>query len=723
MRAGTIIASNYSALAQVLGESFLAHHPDSTFTVLVVDDQPIDLPSPIRVVRLDDLDLGTAALDVMKTIYDVMEFSTSVKPSLLRLLLSDDSLGGDDAGGVVACYLDPDIEVFAPFDDQVAPALDRGIVLTPHALYPVPRDGLKVSEGTIMQSGMYNCGFLAVADAARDFLDWWDERLRFDAVVDFEQSQFTDQRWVDWVPSLFDFAICRDPGMNVAWWNIHERPIELSSDAPTTLGRPVRFVHFSGYDPATPELLSKHQLPSPRVDNAPGTGMRTLSDRYGARLVELDHLERRHTPYRWRTSDDGVELTTDVRRRIRTAMLAENRLDPDRRRTPDGFGGGEVSLGSWLAQPDPVHRDPVHRDPAHRDPVHRDPVHRDPVHRDPVHRCQALSDQGSAGAITTDRWRRGVVSAVRSVQTTSDRVAREAGRRIRRFRSAENPRDGSEPFAFLHVPKAAGSSIVASLRDALDDHTWGDQVFDPAWMGPYRHHARPPALARQVLESVDELIDIDAVAGHLTLPTLLTRFELGDIATVVREPRCRLLSHYEYWRGLDAEARDRELPWASSRSAATLDFAEWLADESIAYQSDNTLIRQLVDDPAIPENRFIANDDLARLAKLAGRCIDQLGFVGLVEEGDAVFDRLGRFVGHRLERRRINVTNREPSRAVDLTAIFEHSTHVLASRTAGDALVWRAAARRVGIANPEVLAEQSWMARLGVSVRNETNAS
>ena len=38
MRAGTIVASNYLAMAQVLGESFLEHHPDSTFTVLVVDD-------------------------------------------------------------------------------------------------------------------------------------------------------------------------------------------------------------------------------------------------------------------------------------------------------------------------------------------------------------------------------------------------------------------------------------------------------------------------------------------------------------------------------------------------------------------------------------------------------------------------------------------------------------------------------------------------------------
>src|SRR5947207_13746673 len=42
MRACTIIARNYLAHARVLAASFLEHHPDSTFSVLVIDaeDQP-----------------------------------------------------------------------------------------------------------------------------------------------------------------------------------------------------------------------------------------------------------------------------------------------------------------------------------------------------------------------------------------------------------------------------------------------------------------------------------------------------------------------------------------------------------------------------------------------------------------------------------------------------------------------------------------------------------
>ena len=108
MRAGTIVASNYSAMAHVVGESFLRHHPTSTFTVLIVDDGPCSFPDGIRVIRLADLDLEPADIDVMRSIYDVMEFSTSVKGSFLRTLLNEP---GED---LIACYLDPDIVVYAP---------------------------------------------------------------------------------------------------------------------------------------------------------------------------------------------------------------------------------------------------------------------------------------------------------------------------------------------------------------------------------------------------------------------------------------------------------------------------------------------------------------------------------------------------------------------------------------------------------------------------------
>ena len=54
-----------------------------------------------------------------------------------------------------------------------------------------------------MLAGLFNLGFICVGPTALPFLDWWHERLRLDAVVDPANALFTDQRWVDWVPSLF----------------------------------------------------------------------------------------------------------------------------------------------------------------------------------------------------------------------------------------------------------------------------------------------------------------------------------------------------------------------------------------------------------------------------------------------------------------------------------------------------------------------------------------
>lgn len=355
MRAGTIVASNYLEMARLLAESFLAHHPDDSFVVLVVDDLPVgDLGGASEddlafdIVRLADLDLPPGDVDMMKTIYDVMELSTAVKPSFLRLLLREDD---------VAVYLDPDIYVYGAFDDLIAPG-ESGIVLTPHVLEPIPRDGTSPTERNIMGSGIFNLGFIGVSTNAAAMLDWWQERLLVDAVSDVEANLFTDQRWIDWVPALFGCHICRDPGMNIAWWNIHERDLQLVDGTDvgggvTADAQPLRFVHFSGYDPAIPDRLSKHQG-DPRTTHTEGTVIRALAEAYGDALQANGHDQRRHTPYEWNATVDGEDLPPFVRRTVRAALLSGERtgteagpLDLD---VPFAFGPSAGGFEEWLAE-------------------------------------------------------------------------------------------------------------------------------------------------------------------------------------------------------------------------------------------------------------------------------------------------------------------------------------------------------------------------------------
>src|SRR4051812_9995422 len=243
MHACTIVARNYLAFARVLAESFLSIHPGSSFTTLVVDAEfgLEDRDEPFRVLTPAELDLSQDEFHRMAVMYDVTELSTALKPWTLRYLI--------EHGAEAALYIDPDIQLFSPIEDVAEMVASHGVALTPHTLAPMPRDNRRPSEADIMGSGVYNLGFIGVGPSAVPFLRWWEERLMRDAISAPEQMLFTDQRWVDFVPSYFDHFIIRDPGFNVAYWNLDARRVTKDGDRFLVNGKPLRFFHFSGYRP------------------------------------------------------------------------------------------------------------------------------------------------------------------------------------------------------------------------------------------------------------------------------------------------------------------------------------------------------------------------------------------------------------------------------------------------------------------------------------------
>src|SRR5882672_2591751 len=87
-----IIAGNYLPYVRVLADSFFAHHPGGSLTVLLVDDEARQLdPGDARIDwwRLSDIGLERDEIHRLAGIYDVTELSTAVKPLLLRRLLDE----------------------------------------------------------------------------------------------------------------------------------------------------------------------------------------------------------------------------------------------------------------------------------------------------------------------------------------------------------------------------------------------------------------------------------------------------------------------------------------------------------------------------------------------------------------------------------------------------------------------------------------------------------
>ncbi|MBV8931510.1 MAG: FkbM family methyltransferase, partial [Kutzneria sp.] len=234
--------------------------------------------------------------------------------------------------------------------DQLA--LEHGIVLVPHVLEPMPRDGLRPSEGDIMASGVFNLGYVTVSRKALPFLDFWAERLRHDAISSVSEQLFTDQRWVDNVPAMFEHTVVRDPGFDVAYWNVYQRELAVAEDGSLHAdGVPLRFFHFSGYRPEKPWLLSTHYADKPRVLLSENPLLARLCDGYREKLAAAGYAESLESvPYRWNVMADGTPLSTSLRRAYRYAWVEAERKG--RRPPPTPFDTADPQgFLSWACSP------------------------------------------------------------------------------------------------------------------------------------------------------------------------------------------------------------------------------------------------------------------------------------------------------------------------------------------------------------------------------------
>ncbi|SDH81364.1 glycosyltransferase family 4 protein [Agrococcus jejuensis] len=341
----TIVARNYTGQARVLARSFQEHHPDVGFSTLVIDgeERDRDLQGVGDVLLPVDIGLDPRELELMQTIYDVMELATALKPATLRMLLR--------GGARSAAYIDPDIRFYDAIDDVFEAAEREGIALTPHTLDPMPRDGRRLDERDIMVSGIYNLGFVCIGARALAATSWWHERLRTDAVVDLANALFTDQRWMDWAPSLFGHVILKDRGLNAAYWNVHERPIHRVDGVWHAGPDRLRFYHFSGYDPTRGWMLSKHMGDRPRTLLSAHPELHELCTAYGDELREVGHLETRTQAYGLDELPDGLRLDPVLRRLVRSTWIDAIARGDEWGGVPMPFSD-PTAFRAWLSEPE-----------------------------------------------------------------------------------------------------------------------------------------------------------------------------------------------------------------------------------------------------------------------------------------------------------------------------------------------------------------------------------
>jgi glycosyltransferase involved in cell wall biosynthesis len=343
----TIISLNYGAFARTLMESLRATHPEWDRYVLVVDrsETLTDIGGELfSTVMVEDLPLPRKKEFLFR--YGVMELNTAVKPWMFAHLRG--------LGYRHVVYLDPDILVTDRLAD-IERLLEEGAtgVLLPHLTAPID-DGRHPAELDIVRSGTYNLGFLALGDtqATAPFIEWWKSKLEFDAASDVERGLFTDQKWMDLVPGLFEgFAVVRDAGYDVAYWNLSHRPVARSGNGWTAADRPLRFFHFSGFNPENPKPFSKHQNRFTIDTIGPA---RELALEYAARVLGHEHAQFRLHRYAYGFFDEGTPIPEEIRALYRENADLRKRAGDDPFASAAAFILGEVEglpailSGIWL---------------------------------------------------------------------------------------------------------------------------------------------------------------------------------------------------------------------------------------------------------------------------------------------------------------------------------------------------------------------------------------
>jgi hypothetical protein len=159
-------------------------------------------------------------------------------------------------------YFDPDIMVYHSLKNLEDLLFEFDLVLTPHFCTPQPDNELIPRDHDMLQTGVYNLGFIAIKnnEQGRFFNNWWKQKMVDGAFANLKRGLFYDQLWASFAPAFVEkVKVLRDPGYNMANWNLHER--RITSNEPGFVVNdnfPLVFFHFSHYKIDNPDILASY---------------------------------------------------------------------------------------------------------------------------------------------------------------------------------------------------------------------------------------------------------------------------------------------------------------------------------------------------------------------------------------------------------------------------------------------------------------------------------
>lgn len=254
----TSVNMNYLPKARILAKSIKEYCQNSKFTVVLSDELPNDINIKNEyfdeIITVRELNIPVDNLDLWMFKHTVVELCTAVKGQALVNFL--------ESGSEKVVYLDPDTVVYDSLNELEYMMDVHDIILTPHQTIPEKsKEDIIDNEICSLKHGIYNFGFYAVSNSKNglEFARWWRDRLLHFCFDDIPNGLFTDQRWGDLVPAMFEGVhVLKDPGYNVSTWNLSNRFVTKNEDGKYLVNNvPLKFYHFSGFDSGAQEVMLK----------------------------------------------------------------------------------------------------------------------------------------------------------------------------------------------------------------------------------------------------------------------------------------------------------------------------------------------------------------------------------------------------------------------------------------------------------------------------------
>jgi hypothetical protein len=322
----TIITKSHIAYARTLANTLAASNSDGKLYILLADrlDGFIDPhKEAFTLIRLEDL-TDQDDINKMCFYYNPSELCFCLRAWLHEFMFNHTSFRK-------WVYFDSDIFVCHSLRKVSASLDSTSILMSPHLISINPPLSINVKAIRKLESyllrngGIYNGGFLALrrTEESKVFIEWFKNHLKMYG-FDNRPMQSGDQFWLTFVPLYFkEVSVLRDPGANLAYWNLYERTITRDKSGKIMVNNePLLFFHFAGFDVKGPNRLSRYRIPQ-GLKIIPGV-IEELAKEYQSLLINNGYEETKNFPYAFEKFTNGKTITP-LMRRFYFQMLFHNK--------------------------------------------------------------------------------------------------------------------------------------------------------------------------------------------------------------------------------------------------------------------------------------------------------------------------------------------------------------------------------------------------------------